>query len=102
MFLAGSTIHANLRVYEPLLTACILATCKRKGRQIMKYYQVKPQFDQKRKYPNTSNFDILIGEELYTEAEFNKLPYVYAAAFELVDIPKSKTFWSFGARFEAE
>jgi cytoskeletal protein CcmA (bactofilin family) len=34
-----------------------------------------------------------------TEAEFNKLPYVYAGAFEKVDIPKSQTYMSYGARF---
>lgn len=38
----------------------------------MKYYQVKTQYDQKRKYPYTSNFDILIADELYTEDELLK------------------------------
>ena len=67
----------------------------------MKYYQVREQYDQFPKNPKVRDGNILIGNELYTEKEFNKLPYVYAAAFELVEIPKSKTFWSFGARFEA-
>ena len=68
----------------------------------MKFYKVRDMYDQFPKNPKVRNGDILIGGELYTTAEFNKLPYVYAAAFELVDIPKSKTFWSFGARFAEE
>lgn len=65
----------------------------------MKYYRVRDMYDQFPKNPKVRNGDILIGGELYTTKEFNRLPFIYAAAFELVDISKSKTFWSFGARF---
>ena len=68
----------------------------------MKYYRVRETHDQFPKNPRVRDGNILIGGELYTTAEFNRLPYVYASAFELVDIPKNKTFWSFGARFESE
>lgn len=66
----------------------------------MKYYRVRKMYDQFPKNPRVRDGNILIGGELYTTAEFNRLPYIYAAAFELVEITKNKTFWSFGARFE--
>jgi hypothetical protein len=68
----------------------------------MKYYRVRKHADQFPKNPKVRDGNILIANELYTEKEFNKLPYVYASAFEMVEIPKNKTYWSFGARFEAK
>ena len=68
----------------------------------MVYYRVRKEFDNFPKNPRIHDGNILIGEELFTEKEFNKLPYVYAGAFEKVDIPKNKTYWFFGARFEKE
>ena len=75
----------------------------------MKYYKVKPEFDNKRichcirgKY---TDIDILIGKELYTEKEFLRLVKTHVfgvdpkSCFELVEIPKNKTYWLFGARF---
>ena len=66
----------------------------------MLYYRVRQAYDQFPQNPKVHDGNILIGGELLTEKEFNKLPYVYAGAFEKVDIPKEKTYTSFGARFE--
>jgi hypothetical protein len=66
----------------------------------MKYYRVREHANQFPKNPKVRDGNNLIGMELYTEREFNKLPYVYVSAFEMVEIPKNKTYWSFGARFE--
>ena len=65
---------------------------------IMKYYQVKPQYDQKRKYPHTSNFDILISEELYTEEELMDFN-ANKSCFTEIELEATDTFYSFGARF---
>lgn len=65
----------------------------------MIYYRVRKEYDNFPKNPRIHDVNILIGGELYTEKEFNKLPYVYAGAFERVEIPKSQTYWFFGARF---
>ena len=66
----------------------------------MIYYRVRQAYDQFPQNPKVRDGNILIGGELLTEKEFNKLPYVYAGAFEKVDIPKDKTCITFGARFE--
>ena len=67
----------------------------------MKYYRVRKLYDNFPQNPKVRDGNILIGDELFTETEFNKLPYIYVAAFELVEIKKNRTFWSFGARFES-
>jgi hypothetical protein len=64
------------------------------------YYRVRKEYDQFPKNPRIHDGNILVAEELYTEAEFNKLPYVYAGAFERVEIPRKQTYWFFGARFQ--
>lgn len=66
----------------------------------MIYYRVRKEYDQFPQNPRIRDGNILIAEELYTEKEFNKLPYVYAGAFEKVDIPSNQTYWCFGARFQ--
>lgn len=60
----------------------------------MKYLRIKPSFDQKRR----SDGQILIGRELYTEREARKfrLP---SSCYDVVAVPKTKTYWCFGARF---
>lgn len=69
----------------------------------MKYYRVRKHADQFPKNPKVRDGNIFIADELYTTAEFNKLQYVgYSSVFEIVDIPKNKTYWCFGARFAAE
>ena len=65
----------------------------------MVYYRVREQYDNFPKNPNVTAGNILVGGELYTEKEFNKLPYIYAGAFEKVEIPKKDTYFFFGARF---
>ena len=66
----------------------------------MTYYRVRPQYDQFPQNPSVRDNKILVANELFTEAEFNKLTFVYAGAFERVEIPKSKTYWFFGVRRE--
>lgn len=65
----------------------------------MTYYRVRKEYDQMPKNPSVRDGNILVANELLTEAEFNKLPYIYAGAFERVEISKSQTYWFFGARF---
>lgn len=79
----------------------------------MKYYQVLPKFDglQVLRWSDRARGLIvkreLIARELYTRAELSRLlagadvPGVGDAVhiFQEVTIPKTKTFWSFGARF---
>lgn len=77
----------------------------------MKYYRVKPQYDNKRlcvikrgKYVNCG--DILIARELYTVKEWEKVvkSHVFrcspADCVEAVEVSKNKTYCFFGARFE--
>lgn len=66
----------------------------------MIYYRVRKEYGNFPKNPRIRDGNILVAEELYTEREFNELPFVYAGAFERVEIPKSRTYWFFGARFE--
>ena len=66
----------------------------------MKFYRVRKEYDNFPKDPKKRDGNILIGGELFTEKEFNQLPYKYTKAFEIVDIPKHRTYWLFGARFE--
>ena len=69
----------------------------------MKYYRVRKEFDQARKHPTKSrNCDFLIAHELYTEAERKQLSTVPNEAFEQVQIPKTQTYWFFGARFQKQ
>ena len=84
----------------------------------MKYYRVKPEFDN---YKMSKNYDLFVGNELFTEKEFEKVKIKYAnrnnmkrvnvpispadekglmLRFDIIEIPKSKTYWMFGARFE--
>ena len=64
----------------------------------MKYYQVKTQFDQRRKYPHTNNFDILIAGELYTEKELLNFN-ADKSCFTEIELKAADTFYCFGARF---
>ena len=65
----------------------------------MVYYRVREQYDNFPKNPKVRDGNILVGGELYTEKEFNKLPFVCAGAFERVEIDKKNTYMFFGARF---
>lgn len=80
----------------------------------MKYYQVLPKFDglQVLRWSDRARGMIvkreLIAGELYTRGEFTRLlagadfPGVADGAqiFRDVTIPKNKTYWMFGARFQ--
>ena len=68
----------------------------------MIYYQVRKEYDNFPKNPKVHDGNILIGGELYTEKEFNRLPYIYAGAFDKVEVPKNKTYMFFGARFKED
>lgn len=86
----------------------------------MKYYRVKSEFDN---YKMSKNYDIFVGNELFTEKELEKVKIKYAnrnnmsrsimsisatdeknlmARFDIVEISKTKTYWMFGARFAQE
>jgi hypothetical protein len=75
----------------------------------MIYYRVKKEFDQKYINPYIRNNDILIADELITKTELHKLVKRglihykdYEKFFDIVEIPKSKIYFFFGARFEDE
>ena len=68
----------------------------------MIYYKVKPEYDQTYKNPRIHNTDILVKNELYTEAERKKMPLVPEKCFDVVEIPRNKTRFMFGARFAFE
>lgn len=70
----------------------------------MKYYRVKPEYDNVTRYKlNRRGMyvpdSVLVGNELYTEIERSKIAN-RKQMFDIVNIPKNKTFFSFGARFE--
>lgn len=72
----------------------------------MKYYRVKPEYDQKTRYTWNSRRQgvansFLIANELYTPAEFRRIANC-PAWFDAVEIPKSRVYHFFGARFEAK
>ena len=72
----------------------------------MKYYRVKPQYDNKTRYIWNNKRQgvadsILIANELYTPKEFEKLANC-PACFDAVEISKKRTYFSFGARFAME
>ena len=71
----------------------------------MKYYRVKPQYDNKTRYTWNNRHQgisngIIIGNELYTPCEFKKLA-MCPAWFEVVEISKRAVYTFFGARFES-
>ena len=60
----------------------------------MKYYKVKPEYDNKRRSDN----NIYIANELYTEKEVEKY-HINKSYCDIVNISKSETYFFFGARF---
>lgn len=68
----------------------------------MIYYRVKQSYDQAPKNPRRLDGDVLIAGELYTAREVDQLPFIYVAAFEIVEIPKKQTYRFFGARFQKQ
>ena len=72
----------------------------------MKYYRVKPQYDNKTRYTWNNRRQgvpngIIVGNELYTPCEFEKLA-MCPEWFEAVEISKRDIYTFFGARFENE
>lgn len=66
----------------------------------MLFYKIRKEYDQFPKNPKVRDGNIYVGGELYTTAEFNRLPFVYAGAYEQINIPKNQTYVMFGARFQ--
>jgi hypothetical protein len=77
----------------------------------MKYYRVKPEYDNKQLLTKERGIYVnrgysLIAKELFTVKEWEKIckKHVFrrslAECVELVEIPKTKVYWFFGARFE--
>lgn len=60
----------------------------------MKYLRIKPCFDQKAR----GDGSILIGRELYTKREARQFA-IPSECYDVVTVPKTKTYWCFGARF---
>lgn len=75
----------------------------------MLYYKVKHDGDQ---FVIDKNFNILVKGELFTQKEYEKIRYnflkmgkgdaILKSKFELIEIPKNKTYFFFGARFAME
>lgn len=66
----------------------------------MKYYKVKPEFDQKQRFSKSGkSYSIFIANELYTERELEKIGALHLPYFDIVNIPKQKIYFFFGARF---
>jgi hypothetical protein len=72
----------------------------KKGVENMIYYRVKKSYDQAPKNPRYHDGNFFIAGELYTAREVDQLPFIYSAAFEVVEVPKNQTYWFFGARFQ--
>ena len=73
----------------------------------MVYYKVHAKYDNEQLYTENSPHryvGFLIGNELYTRKEFDKLlnrcGIIILPMFVPVEVPKNKIFFSFGARFE--
>lgn len=60
----------------------------------MKYYKVKPEYDNKHRSDNS----ILVTNELYTKAEKQRYDIPNNAVVE-IDVPQKSTYFFFGARF---
>lgn len=86
----------------------------------MKFYRVRPEYDNVKL---SKSWEILVGSELLTPAEYNKALRKYAnrnnmsrvseeptdsdhvsfgSKFDIVDVKKNQTYWFFGARFAKE
>lgn len=73
----------------------------------MKYYRVKPEYDNVPQLKRKSHYllkpGIWIGNELYTPGELNRLEkkgiIIKDEIFDMVEIKKTETYFFFGARF---
>lgn len=69
----------------------------------MKYYRVRPEYDQRPryvwKYFQGVPDGVVLAGELYTPKEYERLA-MCPAWFEEVNVSKRNIYWSFGARFQ--
>jgi len=86
----------------------------------MRYYRVKPQYDNCKL---SRDYEIFVANELLTPCEYEKAlkkyanrnntrranvpassrdKAMFAEKFDIVEIPKNKIYWFFGARFARE
>jgi hypothetical protein len=73
----------------------------------MKYYRVKPEFDNKPQTKRKNHYRLHVGiwiaNELYTACELNHMEkrgiIIPDEIFEHVEINRNNTYWFFGARF---
>ena len=77
----------------------------------MRYYRVKPEYDQKQRIKNHNlkikrkPDGVFVANELYTAGELDKFYITLEEEhkmFEPVVIPKNKIYWFFGCRFAME
>lgn len=77
----------------------------------MRYYRVKPEYDQKQRIKNHNlkikrkPDGVYVANELYTVGELEKFYLTQEEelnCFEIVIIPKNKVYWFFGCRFAVE
>ena len=75
----------------------------------MTYYRVKPECDQKQRIKDhkirrkRKPDGIFVANELYTAGELDKFYIPIEQVYDIVEpvqIPKTKTYWCFGCRFE--
>ena len=71
----------------------------------MLYYKVKEQYDNKRIYKRNNKGQLvyngfLVGNELLTQKELEKLGNVCLDWFQKVNVKKTDTYFFFGARFQ--
>jgi hypothetical protein len=81
----------------------------------MKYYKVKPEYDNTALHKHDKRYSdnlrmyagFLIGNELFTEKELERMKKdgicdLWDRKFTIVEIPKSRVYFMFGARFESK
>lgn len=65
----------------------------------MTYFRVPASLDNKVVYKDGKHVGFLIGKELYTEREADRLKEGLKYLLEQVEVKRSRTYWMFGARF---
>lgn len=69
----------------------------------MLYYRVKEKFDNRLLQTENNELHCIFGGELITVCELSHFKLTQRQIdniFEQVNIPRTKTYWSFGVRFE--
>lgn len=70
----------------------------------MVYFQVPEKFSGKQVYTSKKNHYTLVGTELITEKECEKIGIINFARknFTLTNVSRRKIYWCFGARFKSK